>query len=142
MIIGGWKAYYELLINCKANDLCIWSKKMFLFETLVTLVILYECEFWGCSISKESWIKIEMIQNQFRTYNLKIKGNIPYPILLIEASLSPIEIMAMFRYLMYKKKIYNMDPKRLPKIASNSSQNPHLCFKCVWHKDAQSWLDH
>jgi hypothetical protein len=52
----------------------------------------------------------------------------PYPILLIEASLSPIESMAMTRYLMYKNKLNNMEDKRLPKIASNSSQN-HLRLK-------------
>ena len=82
-----------------------------------------------------------MIQKQFITYNLKSKGNNPYPFLLIESSLSPIESMAMFRYLMYKKKLYNMETKRLPKIASNSSENPHLWFKRGWHKDAQYWLD-
>ena len=50
-----------------------------------------------------------MIQNKFITYNLKIKGNTPYPILLIEYGLSPIENTTMFRYLMYKKKLDNME---------------------------------
>jgi hypothetical protein len=43
--------------------------------------------------------------------------------LFIEEALSPIESIAMIRYLTYKNKINNMDDKRLPKIASNSSQN-------------------
>ena len=34
-----------------------------------------------------------------------------------------------------------MESKRLPKIASNFSQKPHLRFKCGWHKLAQSWLN-
>jgi hypothetical protein len=34
-----------------------------------------------------------------------------------------------------------MEDKRLPKIASNSSQN-HLRLKQGWHKDAKSWLNH
>jgi hypothetical protein len=42
---------------------------------------------------------------------------------------------------MYKNKINNMEDKRLPKIASNSSQN-HLQLKQGWHKDAKSWLNH
>jgi len=50
-----------------------------------------------------------MIQNKFITYNLKIKGNNLYCILLIEVGLSPIESMTMFRYVMYKKKHYNME---------------------------------
>lgn len=49
-----------------------------------------------------------MIQKKFITYNLKIKGNTPYPILLIKVGLSPIESMAMFNYLIYKKNLYNM----------------------------------
>jgi hypothetical protein len=140
-INGGWKAYYGLENNCKSMDLWLWDKKKLLFETLITLVILYGCEVWGCNISRESWRKIEKIQKCFITYNLKIKGNTPYPILLIEVSLSPIESMAMTRYLMYKNKINNMEDKRLPKIASNSSQN-HLQLKQGWHKDAKSWLNH
>lgn len=89
----------------------------------------------------ESWRKIEMIQRQFITYNLKIKGNTPYPILLIEVDLSPIESAAMFRYLMYRKKLHNIEFKRLQKIASNFSQNPHLCLKRGWHQNAQCWLN-
>ena len=48
----------------------------------------------------------------------------------------------MFKYLMYKKKLENMEPKRLPKISLNFSQNRHLHLKPEWHKDAQSWLNH
>ena len=61
-IIGGQKAYYELENNCKFVDIYIWSKNRFLFKTLVTPIVLCACEVWGCSISKESWKKIEMIQ--------------------------------------------------------------------------------
>jgi len=85
---------------------------------------------------KKDWIK------KFITYDLKIKGNTPYHILLIEVSLSPIENMAMFRYLLYKKKFYNMEGKKFPKIVSISSQNPHLRLKRAWHKDVQVLLDH
>jgi hypothetical protein len=42
---------------------------------------------------------------------------------------------------MYKKNINNMDDKRLPKIASKSSQN-HQRFKRGWHKDAKPWINH
>jgi hypothetical protein len=47
----------------------------------------------------------------------------------------------MTRYLMYKHKTTNMKDKRLPKIASNSSQS-HLQLKRGWHKDVKSWLNH
>jgi hypothetical protein len=59
----------------------------------------------------------------------------PYPILVVETSLSPIESMAMTRYLMYKNKLNNMKYKRLPKIASKSIHYHHR-LKRGWHKDA------
>ena len=115
----------------------MWNKKKLLFETLVTPVILYGCEVWGCSISQESWKKIEQIQKCFITYNLKIKSNTPYPILLIEVGLSPIDSLAMTRLLLYKHKINNVRDHRLPKLAFNSSQN-HLRLKRGWYKDTYS----
>ena len=65
----------------------------------------------------------------------------PYPILLIAEVFSPIDSMAMTRYLMYKNKINNMGNERLPKIALNSSQN-QLRLKWCWCKDTMTWLNH
>ena len=65
----------------------------------------------------------------------------PYPILLIEVGLFPIESMVMTRYLMYKHKINNMGNKRLPKIALNSSKN-QLHLKRCQCKDIMAWLNH
>jgi hypothetical protein len=118
-IIGGWRTYHGIENNCKSTQLWSLDKKKILFETLVTHLILYGCEF--CESSR----KIEKIQNDFLTYNLKIKGNVPYPILLLEASLSPIERMTMTRYQMYKNKLNNMEDKTLSKIASKLSHNHH-----------------
>jgi hypothetical protein len=125
MIIGGWKDYYGLENNCKLTDLWSWDTNKILFKTLFTPVILYGCEAWGCSISHESWRNIDKIHKNFITYNFKIKENTPYPIFLLETSLSPIESTNMTRYLMYKNNLKNMENKRLPKIASNSSHNHH-----------------
>ena len=83
-----------------------------------------------------------MIHKKFITYNLEIKGNTPYHILLIEVDFPTIESTTMFKYLMYKKKLYNTESKRIPKIASNFSKKPHLLLKHGWHKDAESWLNH
>ena len=106
----------------------MWDRKNFLFETLVAPVILYGCEVWGWNISRESWRKIEQIHQHFITYNLKIKSNIPYPILLIKVGLSPIENLDMTRLLLYKHKLNNIGDHRLPKLALNSSKN-HLRLK-------------
>ena len=119
----------------------MWGKNKFLFKTLVTPVILYGCEVWGCNISRETWRRIKKIQKRFITYNLKIKSNTPYPILLLEAGLSPIESMAMSKYLMYKHKLDNIGDHRLPKLALKSSQT-HLRLKHGWLKDATKWLNY
>ena len=124
-INGGWKAYFGLENNCKAANLVMWDKKKLLFETLVTPVILYGCEVWGCNISRESWRNIEQIQKRFIMYNLKIKSNTHYPILLIQVGLSSIESLTVTRLLLYKHKINNIGDHRLPKLALNSYQN-HL----------------
>ena len=108
----------------------MWDQMKVLFETLVIHVILHGCEVLGCNTSRETWRKIEQIEKWFITYNLKIKSNMPYIILLIEVGLSPIESMTMTMYLMYKHKINNMRNVILPKIALNSSQN-QLCLKRV-----------
>ena len=115
----------------------MWDKKKLVFETLATPIILYGCEVWGCSISRESWRKIEQIQNCFVTYNLKIKSNTTYSILLIEVGHSPIESLAMTSLLLYKHKINNMGDHRLPKLALNSIQN-HLRLKRGWYKDTRA----
>jgi hypothetical protein len=75
---------------------------------LLSLMLSYMVVKFGVATSLENC----EIQKCFITYNLKIKGNTPYHILLIEVSLSPIESMAMTRYLMYKNKINNMEDKR------------------------------
>ena len=101
----------------------MWDKKKFLFETLV--IPVKSCmlvNYGGAMISIESWRKIEQIHKLFINYNLKIKSNTPYHILLIEVGLSPIESLAMTRLLVYKHKINNMGDHILPKLAFNSNQ--------------------
>ncbi len=114
--------------------------KNILFETLVSPVILYGCEVWGCTISRESWRNIEQIQKCFIMYNLKIKSNTPYHILLIEVDLPPIESLAMTRLLLYRQKINNIGDHRLNKLALNSNHN-HLRLKQGWYKDSKAWLN-
>jgi hypothetical protein len=89
------------------------------------IVILYGCELLGCSISCESWRKIEKIEKNYVTYNLKMKGNMPYSILLLVEILSSLESMTLNGYLIYKNKLKNMEDKRLPNIYSKSICNHH-----------------
>lgn len=140
-INGGWKAYFGLENNCKMANLVMWNRKKFIFENLVTHVILYGCEVWGYNISRESWRNIDQIQKHFIMYNLKIKSNTPYSILLIEVGLSPIESLATTRLLLYKHKLNSIGDHRIPKLALNSSEN-NLRLKRGLHKDTRAWLNH
>jgi hypothetical protein len=140
-INGGCKAYCGLENRFKSTGLWKWDNKKLLFETLITLVILYGCDVWGCNISRESWRNTDQIQKYFITYNLKIKGNTPYHVLLIEVRIPPIESTVMNRYLMYKNKITNMEDIMLPKSSSNSNEN-HVQLRCGWHKYVIYWLKH
>ena len=88
---------------------------------LSSLMLSYMGAIWGNIISRESWRRIEQIQNKCITYNLKVKGNTLYLILLIEVNLSSVESMVMTRYLMYKNTINNMGDKMLLEIYLNSS---------------------
>jgi hypothetical protein len=116
------------------------SKNSFL--GLLLLLLFYMDAKFGYPMGMLSRImEKDKIQNNFIMYNLKIKGNMPYPFLFLEASLSPIERTTMTRYVMYKNKLNNMKEKRLPKISLNSNRD-HLQLKQEWHKDAQSWLNH
>ena len=63
----GWKSYFGLENSCKSTNVVMWDEKKFLFETLVIPIILYDCEVWGCDISRESWMNIKKIQKRFIT---------------------------------------------------------------------------
>ena len=69
--------------------------KKFIFEALVTIIILYNCEVWGCNVFQESRKKTEKIQKRYISY--------------ITLMYSHVENISMSRYLMSKTKINNME---------------------------------
>lgn len=94
-----------------------------LLDTLVIPMILYGCEVWECRLSKETWRKVKQILTHFIINNLKIKCNIPYPVLLLKVRLPPIKSKVMIKYLMYKHKLTNMKNEMLPITTSNISKS-------------------
>lgn len=140
IIINGWRtAYCGLENKSKTEDLWLWNKKKLLFDTLVTHVIFYKREFWVFSISRKHWRRIEWIQKNFITYNLNITSNTPYLFVLIQVSLSPIEWMAMVRYLMYKNKINGYGWEEAPEYCF---QFCHDQQELKWGLHAKPWLKH
>ena len=51
------------------------------------------------------WEQIEKIQKCLITNKIKIKSVVPYPILLSETRLAPIEVIAMVQVIRYLKEI-------------------------------------
>ena len=76
-----------------------------LFDTLVTLVLLYGVEVWGGSIPKSTWKEFENVQKLFRTKFQQVKKPTLYTVLLLETGSISIEIMAMERVVEYILKV-------------------------------------
>jgi hypothetical protein len=84
---------------------------------------------------------IEQIQNCFIINDVKIKGNTPYLILILEVELPPsIESKAMIRYLMYKNKLINMKKERFSITTSNIIKT-HSKLKARKARDVAPWLN-
>jgi len=79
-----------------------------------------------------------MTLEQFITYNLKIKGNTTFPILLIEASIIPIETMIMIRYLMYNKHLEEALWIDYIFLGQSGWEWVHITYQNINHKDF-SW---
>ena len=80
---------------CRHVGIQSWNLKKYLFDTLVTSVILYGVEVWGGSLSKDIWNDIEKIQKLFLTNFLAVRRTTPYPILLLETGSLPLETLGM-----------------------------------------------
>ena len=131
---------------CKQANIQSWNLKKYLFDTLVTLVIMYGVEVWGGSLSKDRWNDIEKIQKLFLTKFLVVRRTTPYPILLLETGSMPLEALGMEQLLKYIKKINRMPKDRIPLIAWKASCRPQKTRKSKllasgWMLDNEKWLD-
>ena len=52
---AGKRAYYALENTCNLGDIKCSVLKKYLFDTLVTPVLLYGVELWGGTIPKSTW---------------------------------------------------------------------------------------
>ena len=140
MITTTWRKWLhtnilELIFTTSSTQIIALRKWLLGDEKLIMrLKIIVNQPIFGFEIRINSSLRLLLRSSFFMDVRCT-----PYPILLLEVSLSPIESMAMTRYLMYKNKLNNMEDKRLLKIASKSSHNHHR-LKWGWHKDVWSWL--
>ena len=62
---AGKRAYYAFENMCNAGNIKCWVLKKYLFDILVTPVLLYVVEVWGGSISKSTWKAFKMPKSVF-----------------------------------------------------------------------------
>ena len=85
---AGKRAYYALENMCNAGDVKCWVLKKYLFDTLVTQVLLYGVKVWGESISKSTWKEFENVQKCFLTSFIQVMTQTPYVLVLLELGVS------------------------------------------------------
>ena len=142
---AGKRAYYAFENTCNLGDIKCWVLKKYLFNTLVTPVLLYGVEVWGGSIPKSTWKAFENVQKHFLTKFLQVKKQTPYTLLLLETGSLPIEIMAMERVVAYMFKVKKSPSHRLPRIAWEASKKIQKTHKSKilcsgWMQDIEKWF--
>ncbi|MCO5587893.1 hypothetical protein L7F22_041845 [Adiantum nelumboides] len=141
----GKRAYYAFENMCNAGNIKCWVLKKYLFDALVTPVLLYGIEVWGGSISKSTWKEFENVQKRFLTNFLQVKTQTPYMLLLLESGSLPIEVMGMERVVEYMIKMRLNPSHRLPTIAWEASKKVQKTHKSKilslgWMQDIKKWF--
>ena len=141
---AGKRAYYAFENTCDRGDIKCWVLKKYLFDTLVTPVLLYGVEVWGGSIPNSTWKEFEHVQIHFLIKFTQVKKQTTYTLLLLETGSLPIEITTMERVVKYMLKVQKCPSLQLPRIAWKASkkiQNTHktkmLCSS--WMQDMEKW---
>jgi len=73
-------------IICRKIGIQIWHLGKYIFDTLLTLV-------WGGNLYTCKWNDIKNIQNLILTSFLAVRRTTPYPIILLEMRIMPLEIL-------------------------------------------------
>ena len=89
------RAYYAFKNMCNAGEIKCWALKKYLFDTLVTLLLLYGVEARGGSIAMSTWKEFESVQKRFLNNFFQVKTQTPYMLLPLESGSLPIEILGM-----------------------------------------------
>ena len=76
---AGKRAHYAFENTCNHGDIKCWVLKQYLFDTLVTPMLLHWVEEWGGSIPKFTWKEFENVQKHFLTKFLQVKKQTPTP---------------------------------------------------------------
>ena len=74
---AGKRAYYAFENTCNLRDIKCWVLKKYLFDTLVTLVLLYRVEVWGGSIPKSMWKAFENVQKRPTPFSCFRRDHLP-----------------------------------------------------------------
>ena len=139
-ICAGWNAWFHVENLCRRVEIWDWHRKWQLFEVIVIPTLLYGCEIWGPSISRETWQKVERVQKRFFTNYMGVKSTTPYLLLLEEAGQPMLECRALEKTIAYVRKIEAFSSCRLPLMAKQVSTQAQR-LKKGWWKDLMGWME-
>ena len=94
---ASWNSYYMLKNHCNQCGTRGWELRLMLVNALAVQVLLHGVELQGSTLSLSAWNEIETIQKMFLHRQLGVKSSTSYPIMLLETSGQPIEVLAMQR---------------------------------------------
>ena len=126
---AGKRAYYAFENMCNVGEIKCWAHKKYLFDALVTPVLLYEVEVWGGSISKSTWKEFEKLQKRFLSNFFQVKAQTPYTLLLLESGSLPIEVMSKERIIAYMLKMQKHPSHWIPKLTWKASKRVQKTHK-------------
>jgi hypothetical protein len=81
----------------------------FVFQIIITLIVLYGCEVWGPSISRNKWNQIEGVQKHLIKNCLRVKTTTSYEMPLTKIRLYTIKLKALRTLILYRKKMESME---------------------------------
>jgi len=100
-IASGMKALYALRNKCKKEGILSCEIRRKLFRAIIQPVVLYGSVVWSPGLPVKWWKAIENVQKQFLIGEFKVKQQVQYDILLLEADLLPLEVEALYQFISY-----------------------------------------
>ncbi|KAL3696409.1 hypothetical protein R1sor_010485 [Riccia sorocarpa] len=134
-IASGLRALFALRSKCEVADLVAWPLRRHLFDSLVKTVVLYGTSVWGPALSPATWSQIESIHKLFLQYELGVRVQIPYVLLLAETGRLPLEIDVLELSIQYAIRVGNLRHERYSRDAWIGSS----CFG--WFANLRKWAE-
>ncbi|KAL3687009.1 hypothetical protein R1sor_013318 [Riccia sorocarpa] len=104
----------------------------FMFQSQPVMEFYTEHQFWGPSIPKSAWRKIERIQKNFLREELGVRRQIPYVILLAESGRISLEVEALIVTIQYVTRVKASPQNYAYHVLQISRSRGWFADVCAW----------